>query len=215
MRTYRVGIIALFVLLRMGTADAETETEPREITIHIRGQYKAVISALLLAADGGTTRTGIAELDSLAAIYGLRDISQVPFFGYRFRLTFPPDADGAAMAGAYRNLSYIQSVESVLSVEAEPVDSYFLNDRAITRIPTKIGVGAMTTFATTVILVGTIFKPEDNSDYHSDPMLSEEGEAFLASLFFGLLSGYPLGVYLADPVESSCWMTFVGGMVWL
>ena len=226
MRTYRVGIIALFVLLRMGTADAETETEPAEITIHIRGQYKAVISALLLAADGGTTRTGIAELDSLAAIYGLRDISQVPFFGYRFRLTFPPDADGAAMAGAYRNLSYIQSVESVGSLTvkerhrpfdienrglAEPVDSYFLNDRAITRIPTKIGVGAMTTFATTVILVGTIFKPEDNSDYHSDPMLSEEGEAFLASLFFGLLSGYPLGVYLADPVESSCWMTFVGG----
>ena len=30
-------------------------------------------------------------------------------------------------------------------------------------------------------------------------------------LFVGLVVGYPLGVYLADPVESSFWMTYVGG----
>ena len=102
-------VATLFAILMVEEADAETK--PTEITIHIRGEHKAVISALLEAVDGGTTVTGIAELDSLAAIYGLRDISQVPFFRYRFRLTFPPDADGAAMAGAYWNLAYIQSVE--------------------------------------------------------------------------------------------------------
>ena len=34
--------------------------------------------------------------------------------------------------------------EDSLAVKAEPVDSYFLNDRAITRIPTKVGLGALT-----------------------------------------------------------------------
>ena len=108
MWTYRVGIIALFVLLRMGDADADAE--PAEITIHLRGEYKAVISALLLAADGGTTVTGIAELDSLAATYGLMGIDRKYGFGYQFRLTFPSGAAVTAIAGAYRNVSYIQAV---------------------------------------------------------------------------------------------------------
>ena len=191
--------------------------EIQEITVHISGEHKAVISALLAAVDEGTTVTGVAELDSLAATYGLIGIDRKgrisPFYGNRFRLRFPPGADGAAIVKAYGNVFYIQSVESV-KPSAEPVDAYSLNDRAITRIPTKIGVGALTTLATTVILVGTIFQPEDNSP-EGDPMFSEEGAAYLASFFFGLFGGYPLGVYLADPVESSFWMTFVGNSVGL
>ena len=82
--------------------------ETQEITIHISGEHKAVVAALSAAADAGTTVTGIAELDSLAATYGLIGIYRKgrmsPFYGYQFRLTFPPGSDGAAIAGAYWNI---------------------------------------------------------------------------------------------------------------
>ena len=102
-------VATLFAILMVEEANARTE--PAEITIHIRGEHKAAISALLAAVDEGTTRTGIAELDSLAATYGLIGIYRSGLYGHRFRLTFSPGADGVAMAGAYRNLAYIQSVE--------------------------------------------------------------------------------------------------------
>ena len=201
MRTYGIVILALFSILRMG--DAYAEAEPEEITIHILGEHKAVISALLAAVDEGTPVTGIAELDSLAAIYGLMGIyHKSGFYGYRFRLTFPPGADVAAIAKAYWNVSYIQSVESV-----KPVDSYFLNDRAITRIPTKVGVGLLT-LGGAAFIVYEILKPDEEDDFGDPPGL--EGAV---SLWFGLLIGYPVGVYLADPVESSFWMTCVGHSV--
>ena len=108
-----IAVLTLFAAFMAAEADARTE--PAEITIHIRGEHKAVISALLAAVDEGTTRTGIAELDSLAATYGLIGIERKgrmsPFYGYQFQLTFPPDSDGTAIAGAYWNLAYIQSVE--------------------------------------------------------------------------------------------------------
>ena len=87
--------------------------ERQEIAIHISAEHKAVISALLAAVDEGTPRTGIAELDSLAATYGLmryRSGRSSVFYGSQFWLTFPPDADGAAIAGDYGNVPYIQSV---------------------------------------------------------------------------------------------------------
>ena len=92
-----------------------------------------------------------------------------------------------------------------LAVEAEPVDSYSLDDRAITRIPTKAFLGVLTA-------VGTGFL----SIIVAQPFIGEEPEEVLwpeeAGYFFvGLVVGYPLGVYLADPVESSFWMTYVGG----
>ena len=86
--------------------------ETQEIAIHIRAEHKEVISALLAAADEGTTVTGIVELDSLAATYGLMGYGtgrSSVFYGSRFRLTFPPGADEAAMAEAYWNVPYIQS----------------------------------------------------------------------------------------------------------
>ena len=90
--------------------------ERQEITIHIRGEHKAVISALLAAADEGTPVTGIAELDSLAVTYGLMGIYRKgrvsPFYGSRFRLTFPLGTDVVAIAGDYGNVPYIQSIET-------------------------------------------------------------------------------------------------------
>ena len=87
--------------------------ERQEIAIHISGEHETVISALLAAVDEGTPITGIAELDSLAATYGLmryRSGRSSVFYGSQFWLTFPPDADGAAIAGDYGNVPYIQSV---------------------------------------------------------------------------------------------------------
>ena len=216
MRTYGMVPIALFALLRMGEAYAEAE--PAEITIYLRGEHKGVVAALLEAVDEGTPVTGIAELDSLAATYGLIGIYRTgrisPFYyGYRFRLTFPPGADVAAMAGAYGNASYIQSVEPEPLSEARaqklvpptPTLGNSLNTRAITRIPKKVGVGALTTVGTALIAYGTL-KPNENENDFGDP----PGLEGAASLWWGLLVGYPVGVYLADPVESSFWMACVG-----
>ena len=191
MRTSRVGIIALFVLLRMGDADAEAE--PAEITIHIRGEHKAMISALLAAVDEGTTVTGIAELDSLAAIYGLMGIERKgrsSFYGYRFRLTFSPGADVVAIAGAYRNVSYIQS----------PSLGNSLNNRAITRIPKKVGAGALTAFGVGIVLLS-------GAGIEGDDSIGGGREIAAVSVLY---LGYPLGVYLADRKESSFWLTFLG-----
>ena len=121
--------------------------ETQEITIHISGEHKAVISALLAAVDEETTRTGIAELDALAATYGLMGIyrkGRISPFYYRsrFRLTFPPGADVVAIAGAYGNLSYTQSVEPeplpeartrklVQPTQAESMDSLAKKNKAL------------------------------------------------------------------------------------
>ena len=53
-----------------GQAAVQHKSELAEITLDIHGAYKKVVLALLEAADEGTTVTGIAALDSLAATYG-------------------------------------------------------------------------------------------------------------------------------------------------
>ena len=101
-----------------GQAAVQPKSEPAEITLDIHGAYKKVVLALLEAANEGTAVTGIAALDSLAATYGLTGLYRKGkgsgFYPYRFRLTFPPGADEAAIARAYWNLSYIHSVEPKL-----------------------------------------------------------------------------------------------------
>ena len=97
-------------------AATQEEPEPKEITIYISGEYKAVVLPLLGAVDKGTLVTEIADFDSLSATYGLMGIYRKSrkssgFYGHRFRLTFPPATDVASIVGAYGNLSYIQSVE--------------------------------------------------------------------------------------------------------
>ena len=101
-----------------GQAAVQQKSEPAEIMFDIHGAYKKVVLALLEAADEGTTVTKIAALDSLAATYGLTGIylkrKGPGFYPYRFRLTFPPGADEAAIVRAYWNLSYIHLVEPKL-----------------------------------------------------------------------------------------------------
>ena len=108
------------VLLLSGSALLATEGEAKaftqegtgfkEISIHLRGN-KAMTAALSDAVDNGATVTGIADFDSLSAMYGLLGIFRkgVPsgFYGYRFRLIFSPDSNGADIVGAYRNLPYV------------------------------------------------------------------------------------------------------------
>ena len=155
MITYRMAIIALSAALLVGTADAETE--PKEITIYISGQRKAMVAALLEAIDEETTITGIANFDALSATYSLMGIDRTgrssSFYAYQFRLTFPPAADIVAIAGAYGNLSYIQSVEAEPSGRGADKRST-RNDRAITRIPRKVVSGLVTS----VVLGGRILE---------------------------------------------------------
>ena len=97
-------------------AVTQKKMESKEITIYIRGEYKTEVSALLDAVDEETPVTGIADFDSLSSTYSLIGIYRKGsrssgFYGHRFRLTFPPGADVASIAGAYWNLSYVKSVE--------------------------------------------------------------------------------------------------------
>ena len=197
-RSKRVGQVA---------GKSSAETEPAEITIYFRGEHKGVVSALLEAVDEGTPVTGIAELDSLASTYGLMGIYRTGsrssgFYGYRFRLTFPPGAEVDAMAGAYWNLPYVQSIEPEPPPEArarKADDQEDSPDRAITRIPKKVGVGALT-------MVGLVFVfLAAGEETEGGDGIGVAGAASVALLF-----GYPLGVYLADPVKSSFWMACVG-----
>ena len=206
-----IAVLTLFAALMAAKADAETE--PAEITIHIRGEHKEVVSALLEAADEGTPVTGIAELDSLAAIYGLMGIYRTNrrssgFYGYRFRLTFPPGADVAAMAKAYRNLPYIQSVAGEAEKPPVPlwprIRSIGGGERATSRIFVKICVGSVSSVASSGALLLLLLPREGESSTFS--------AALLYSVYFGPLVGFPLGVSLADPHDSLP-MTLLGSAI--
>ena len=204
MITYRMAIIALSAALLVGTADAETE--PKEITIYISGQRKAMVAALLEAIDEETTITGIANFDALSATYSLMGIDRTgrssSFYAYQFRLTFPPAADIVAIAGAYGNLAYIQSVEAEPSGRGADKRST-RNDRAITRIPRKVVSGLVTS----VVLGGVFLNVggTGGAGFGDSPGL--EGAIFSG---LGLFFGYPIGIYLVDRKESSFWLTFIG-----
>lgn len=206
-----IAVLTLFAALMAAKADAETE--PTEITIHIRGEHKGVVSALLEAADEGTPVTGIAELDSLAAIYGLMGIYRTNrrssgFYGYRFRLTFPLGADVAAMAKAYWNLPYIQSVAGEAEKPPVPlwprIRSIGGGERATSRIFVKICVGSVSSVASSGALLLLLLPREGESSTFS--------AALLYSAYFGPLVGFPLGVSLADPHDSLP-MTLLGSVI--
>ena len=206
-----IAVLTLFAALMAVEADAETE--PAEITIHIRGEHKGVVSALLEAADEGTPVTGIAELDSLAAIYGLIGIYRTNrrssgFYGYRFRLTFPLGADADTMAKAYRNLPYIQSVAGEAEKPPVPlwprIRSIGGGERATSRIFVKICVGSVSSVASSGALLLLLLPREGES--------SPLSAALLYSVYFGPLVGFPLGVSLADPHDSLP-MTLLGSVI--
>ena len=149
----------------------------------------------LVVERGGRADVSYAAIrDGLRCVYAKRGgfvrMDAVAFANCG-KPTAPAGRDSTLTAGG------VELVNS-LSIEAEPVDAYFLNDRVITRIPTRVGVGVLTMFGVALITYEMI--ESEQSGY-----MPGAGAATL-----GILFGYPLGVYLADPVESSCWMTFVG-----
>ena len=215
-------------------------SERQEITIHISAEHKAVISALSAAVDEETTVTGIAELDSLAATYGLKgiyhtgrssDVDDGARFrgrartgqstrmrrssdvddGSQFRLTFPPGADGVAMAGAYRNLSYIQSVESVGSLTVKERHRPFdIEDRGL-RLLAKVAAGTVSGVVVTALSIpiqDSIVEPSGDPDTDAWRGL----EFLLIGAAIGSTVGFPIGVSLVDPYDSFV-ATLIGGVV--
>ena len=177
------------------------KTEPKEITIHIRAEHKAIVSALVDAVDEETTITGVADLDALSATYGLMGIDRMgrmsPFYGYRFRLMFPPDADVTAIAGAYWNLPYIQSVEP--KPPGRSFDGFDDIENRGLRLLAKIAVGtasgvvftAMSTF-----VMATTQERTGDADAHGTI------GSLLAGGAIGCSVGFPWGVSKVDPYDS-------------
>ena len=194
-------------------AATQTKMEPKEITIYIRGGYKAVTAALLDAVDEGTPVTGIADFDSLSSTYGLMRIYRKGrgasgFYGHRFRLTFPPVADVAAITGAYWTLPYINSVEP--EPEMTPILKKAKKKRekeADTRIGKKLanGVlgGVVGGLGGAVIAVGT-WSPIE-AEPGTDPSAAN-ALGFLRSALFGFwggnIVGTAVGVSRVDPQDN-------------
>ena len=202
-------------------AATQKKTEPKEITIYISGGHKTVAAALLDAVDEGTSVTGIADFDSLSSTYGLMGIYRKGrrssgFYGHRFRLTFPPGADVAAVAGAYWNLSYIQSVEP------EPAVALILKEAkkkreedADTRIGKKLAAGLLGGLggglAGAVIAVGawSPIEAEPGTDPSAANALGFLGSALLG-FWGGNIVGTAVGVSRVDPQDNFL-ITLAGG----
>ena len=174
--------------------------ERQEITIHISGEHKAVISALLAAVDAETTVTGTAELDSLAVIYSLMGIyrkgrSSDFYDESGFRLTFPPGAEVAAIAGAYWNISYIQSVESRDSLTVKGRHRPFDIENRGLRLLAKVAAGTASGIAFTAMTLSV------QAAYY-DPSSDLDFGFILGGTVIGWTVGFPLGVSLVDPYDS-------------
>ena len=180
-------------------AATQTKTEPKEITIYISGGYKAVAAALSDAVDEETPITGVADFDSLSSTYGLIGISS-GFYGYRFRLTFPPAADVASIAGAYWSLPYINSVESepVVTLISKEVKSKKINEDDM-RITKKLGAGVLGgiggAFVGTVTMV-RLHQPREGDDGIGGAV------AAMLGIWGGNLVGTAVGVSGVDPQDN-------------
>ena len=117
----------------------------------------------------------------------------------------------AALCGLLVQPAQAEPVDSV-TVEGESVDSLrveadkenvtlgeFLNNRAVTRIPIKVGVGALTTAVLFYGYVAVIEVPEES-----------EGIGLWVAAYGSFFFGYPLGIHLVDIKESSFWLTLIG-----
>ena len=191
-----LAVITLLAMLMVENADAEQavnqkKTEPKEITIYISGQHKAVVAALLEAVDQETTMTGVADFDALSATYGLMGIYRKGrrssgFYGHRFRLTFPPVADVAAVAGAYWKLSYVQSVEpepprqgpEKRIVKAAKVDSFRIGNKLMAGLGGGIAGAFLGAF-----IMADLYQAKDGDDILGG----------LAATVKGLEGGYIVG----------------------
>ena len=75
----------------------------------------------------------------------------------------------------------------------------FLNNRAVTRIPIKVGVGALTMAVLFYGYVAVIEEPEES-----------EGIGLWVAAYGSFFFGYPLGIHLVDMKESSFRLTLIG-----
>lgn len=191
-------------------------TEPREITIYISGYQKTVAKALLDAVDEGSPITGIADFDSLSATYGLMGIYRKGrrssgFYGYRFRLTFPPVANVAAVARAYWNLSYIQSVDpepprqgpDKRIVKAAKVDSFRIGNKLMA----GLGGGIAGAFLGAVIMAD-LYQPRGGDDTFGGLGAAMNG------LEAGYMVGTAIGVSWVD-VQDHFLITLMGSVLGL
>lgn len=173
--------------VEVGTLEAK---ESKEITIYVSGYHKTV-AALSDAVDEEMSVTGIADFDSLSATYGLMGIYRKGrrssgFYGHRFRLTFPPVADVAAVARAYWNLSYIQSVDpeppgqrsDKRIVKAAKVDSFRIGNKLMAGLGGGIAGAFLGAF-----IMADLYQAKDGDDTFGG----------LASTVKGLEGGYIVG----------------------
>ena len=172
-------------------------------------------AALLDAVDEGTPVTGIADFDSLSSTYGLMGIyrkgrGSSGFYGHRFRLTFPPVADVAAVAGAYWTLPYINSVEP------EPVMTPILKKakkkrekEADTRIGKKLAAGVLGGVGGGLVGAGIAVL-----EYEYQSNAGDDGIGSFFTPFFGFwggnLVGTAVGVSAVDPQDNFL-ITLAGG----
>ena len=204
-----VLLLAPFLCLGGGPAGAE-DPEPKEITIHLRGNTTGA-AALLDAAAKGTTVTGIADFDSLAALYGLMGIYREgtapssSFYGHRFRLRFPPDANVIGIAEGYGNLPGIEAARF-----EKPV---YLSDRirglggskhAEVRVLTKVvsGTGSYVAFTGIGAILYNIYLYDDEPEEPGVDDTFGGMEAFFIGMMVGGTVGFPLGVTAVDPYDS-------------
>lgn len=179
------------LLVQPTQAATQKKMEPKEITIHISGYHKTVAAALLDAVDEGTLVTGIADFDSLSSTYGLMGIYRKGrrssgFYGHRFRLTFPPVADLATIAGAYWNLSYVKSVEpkpprrepDEQILKAAEVDSFRIGNKLMAGLGGGIAGAFLGAF-----IMADLYQAKDGDDTFGG----------LAAFTKGLEGGYVVG----------------------
>ena len=174
--------------------------ERQEITIHISGEHKAVVAALSAAADAGTTVTGIAELDSLTTTYGLMGIYRKGrssgFYGYQFRLMFPPGSDKAAIAGAYLNVPYIQSVRQRSKLVGRVAGKFCVGTLVGSAVLVGVGVPLRTLTSDRVASIAWIGYPIgvgvgtslfDRHDYYRSLVFSTGGSFLGAGIGLALI----------------------------
>ena len=140
---------------------------------------------------------------------GVYGRSSSGFYGYRFRLTFPLGADVAAIATAYVNLSYVQSVENPVLLGPRIKNGIYAlggGKRAAVRVPTKVVFGALSGAAFTAIGFGVIANIDDSSKGLTGPGYLLIGAAIGSSV------GFPLGVTAVDPYDSLP-MTLLAGVI--
>ena len=201
-----------------GQAFTEEGTEFIEIRIHIRGN-KELTAALLDAAAKGSAVTGVADFDSLSAVYGLIGIYRMVgmssgFYGHRFRLRFPLGTNVTAIVEAYSNLAVIKSAKArETAYTGYGISSLGGSKHAAVRIPTKVVFGTLFCVPFTALgtsLYGTYLYKEDDFDHDGEVDPWGGWDSFFYGLVAGGAVGFPVGVTLVDPDDSLPWTLLAG-----